>query len=115
MTTQVIKKRIFTALSLMSWCVRNFLGSIYMYIVVSKVKNKNKRRNIHTRVETRFVSCPIGAVEWWPYDKKKEKKNPNNSTRLDLFCARSWPVGITGIVGWVVSVEIISKVIFLKK
>ena len=25
-----------------------------------------------------------------------------------------WPVGITGIVGWVVSVEIISKVIFKK-
>ena len=87
MTTQVIKKRIFTALSLMSWCVRNFLGSIYMYIVVSKVKNKNKRRNIHTRVETRFVSCPIGAVEWWPYDKKKEKKNPDDSTHLDLFRA----------------------------
>ena len=75
MTTRVMKKRIFT---------------------------------IQTMVN---LNCHLGHL-WahyrtWPYDKKKKKKGPNDSTVIWTFfmhvVTRSWPVGVTGVVGWVVS------------
>ena len=117
MTTRVIKKRIFTALSLMSWCVRNFLGSIYMYIVVSKVKNKNKRRKYILGLRQDSSRAPLVLQSGGHTTKRRKKKIQTTLLVWTFFVhivACSWPVGITGIVGWVVSVEIISKVIFKK-
>ena len=75
MTTRVMKKRIFT---------------------IQTMVNLN-----------RHLGLFLGSLSYMAIRQKEEKKGPNDFTVIWTFfmhvVGRSWPVGVTGVVGWVVS------------